>query len=173
VTAGVGNWIADEVLYQAKLDPQRKTHSLSQAEVETLFEQLKYVIQTGVEKRANSDEFPEHWLFHHRWDLRASKKKKIRDSNGEEIVFKTVGGRTTAMLKSVVQSKTSKPRKTKKDQAKPEIVEKEDNNRKRKRETSQAKTSKKRKPTLQAEEFPELSLSVRRSERLAKRKNSN
>src|SRR5215471_17820454 len=31
--AGVGNWIADEVLYQARLDPRRRASSLSDAEI--------------------------------------------------------------------------------------------------------------------------------------------
>ena len=31
--AGVGNWIADEVLYQARLDPSRRADELTRAEV--------------------------------------------------------------------------------------------------------------------------------------------
>src|SRR5207249_2635972 len=31
--AGVGNWIADEVLYQARLDPRRRANSLTDAEI--------------------------------------------------------------------------------------------------------------------------------------------
>src|SRR5207244_4026366 len=34
--AGVGNWIADEVLYQARIDPRRRAHTLSEAEVQRL-----------------------------------------------------------------------------------------------------------------------------------------
>ena len=34
--AGVGNWIADEVLYQAKLDPRRSAAELSSAEIRRL-----------------------------------------------------------------------------------------------------------------------------------------
>ena len=32
-SAGVGNWIADEVLYQARIDPRRRTNALTRAEI--------------------------------------------------------------------------------------------------------------------------------------------
>jgi formamidopyrimidine-DNA glycosylase len=57
-----------------------------------------------VEVLADSDKFPEHWLFKHRW----SKGKKNKSStlpNGEKITFLTVGGRTSAVVPSV-QKKT-------------------------------------------------------------------
>ena len=53
---------------------------------------------------ADSEKFPEHWLFKHRW----GKGKKNQPSvlpNGEKIVFLTVGGRTSAVVPSV-QKKT-------------------------------------------------------------------
>lgn len=52
----------------------------------------------------DSQEFPEHWLFKHRW----GKGKKNQPSvlpNGEKIIFLTVGGRTSAVVPSV-QKKT-------------------------------------------------------------------
>lgn len=53
---------------------------------------------------ADSEKFPEHWLFKHRW----GKGKKNHSSvlpNGEKITFLTVGGRTSAVVPSV-QKKT-------------------------------------------------------------------
>lgn len=53
---------------------------------------------------ADSEKFPEHWLFKHRW----GKGKKNQPSvlpNGEKIIFLTVGGRTSAVVPSV-QKKT-------------------------------------------------------------------
>lgn len=53
---------------------------------------------------ADSDKFPEDWLFKHRW----GKGKKNTPSvlpNGERITFLTVGGRTSAVVPSV-QKKT-------------------------------------------------------------------
>lgn len=53
---------------------------------------------------ADSEQFPEEWLFKHRW----GKGKKNQASvlpNGNKIVFLTVGGRTSAVVPSV-QRKT-------------------------------------------------------------------
>jgi formamidopyrimidine-DNA glycosylase len=57
-----------------------------------------------VELLADSDKFPEDWLFKHRW----SKGKKNQSSalpNGNKIVFLKVGGRTSAVVPAV-QKKT-------------------------------------------------------------------
>jgi len=57
-----------------------------------------------VDLLADSDQFPEDWLFKHRW----SKGKKNQSSalpNGNKIVFITVGGRTSAVVPAV-QKKT-------------------------------------------------------------------
>lgn len=42
--------------------------------------------------------FPPSWLVHFRWGK--GKKEKQRDGDGEPIEFSTVGGRTTAIVKS-------------------------------------------------------------------------
>ena len=46
--AGVGNWIADEVLYQAKLDPRRRANSLSVEEAKRVRGKLKSIIEKAV-----------------------------------------------------------------------------------------------------------------------------
>lgn len=53
---------------------------------------------------ADSEKFPEHWLFKHRWG-RGKKNQPSVLPNGEKIVFLTVGGRTSAVVPSV-QKKT-------------------------------------------------------------------
>jgi formamidopyrimidine-DNA glycosylase len=53
---------------------------------------------------AESEKFPEHWLFKHRWG-KGKKNKPSALPNGEKIVFLTVGGRTSAVVPSV-QKKT-------------------------------------------------------------------
>lgn len=65
---------------------------------------MNYVCTTSVDVLADSDKFPEHWLFKHRW----SKGKKNQASalpNGDKIVFLTVGGRSSAVVPAV-QKKT-------------------------------------------------------------------
>jgi len=92
--AGVGNWIADEVLYQAGVDPRRPASSLREDEVRRLREALARVVRRAVDDGADDARFPRTWLFHRRW----GKKKDARTARGERIVHITVGGRTTAFV---------------------------------------------------------------------------
>ena len=88
-SAGVGNWVADEVLYQAKLYPEVKANSLTDDEIQRLHEAIKQVPAAAVEAEADSEKFPPDWLFHVRWDG----KKKNPKINGNAVEFLKVGGR--------------------------------------------------------------------------------
>jgi formamidopyrimidine-DNA glycosylase len=92
--AGVGNWIADEVLYQAGLDPRRKVGTLDEADVRRLRSKLRHVISRAVKVDARKDAFPRTWLFHHRW----GKDADAVTARGERIRHDTVAGRTTAWV---------------------------------------------------------------------------
>ncbi|MEM6930161.1 MAG: DNA-formamidopyrimidine glycosylase family protein [Myxococcota bacterium] len=96
-SAGVGNWIADEVLYQARIDPQRRAGTLSEQEVETLRKTIRRVVLTAVKADARKDRFPKGWLFHRRW----GKKEDATTADGEPIAFVEIGGRTTAWVPGV------------------------------------------------------------------------
>lgn len=89
-SAGVGNWLADEVLYQAHISPLRPAHQLSEADVRRLRAALKSVVKRAVAVDADSDRFPRSWLFHYRWDHRIG-----TTARGERLVRQKVGGRTT------------------------------------------------------------------------------
>lgn len=94
--AGVGNWIADEVLYQAGIDPQRRGTSLDDAEAGRIHAKLRDVIRRACDVDADKDRLPKSWLFHHRWG-------KVADavtSRGETIEHLTIAGRTTAWVPS-------------------------------------------------------------------------
>ena len=95
--AGVGNWIADEVLYQARLDPRRRGNELSVAEVRRLRSKLRHVIRFAVEVDADKARFPRSWLFHHRW----GKDEDARTARGERVEFLKLAGRTTAWVPEV------------------------------------------------------------------------
>src|SRR5215468_2381753 len=97
-SAGVGNWIADEVLYQARIDPRRRTHMLTRAEIGRIRSKLRSIISTAVRAGADSDRFPPKWLFHTRWSKRLQRPVTPR---GERIRYLTVGGRTTAWVAEV------------------------------------------------------------------------
>ncbi|MEM8738580.1 MAG: DNA-formamidopyrimidine glycosylase family protein [Planctomycetota bacterium] len=95
--AGIGNWIADEVAYQAKIAPQRWADELSAAEVKTLRRKVKHVLDKACAWEADYRRFPQTWLFHHRW----GKNEDALTGRGEEIAFDVVGGRTTAWVPKV------------------------------------------------------------------------
>jgi formamidopyrimidine-DNA glycosylase len=94
VFAGVGNWVADEVLFQAGLRPQRPASGLSLAQVSALRSALVRVVRKAVDVGADDERFPATWLFHHRWGRNAT----ARTSGGDRIVHETIGGRTTAWV---------------------------------------------------------------------------
>jgi len=98
--AGVGNWIADEVCYQARIDPRRPANSLSFAEVKRVRARLGAIIRKAVEVDADKARFPRTWLFHRRW----GKEKDARTVRGDRIEHLTVAGRTTAWVPAVQSS---------------------------------------------------------------------
>ena len=94
--AGIGNWIADEVLYQARISPFRPVPSLNTAEIGRLRSKIRFVIERAVLVDARSELFPRTWLFHVRW----GKDPAARVRSGG-LAFGVVGGRTTAWVPSV------------------------------------------------------------------------
>ena len=95
--AGVGNWIADEVLYQARIDPRRRARDLDESEAKRLRTVLRRVVRAAVAVDAESDRYPARWLFHRRWGRRA----EASTAKGEAIEHIEIGGRTTAWVPSV------------------------------------------------------------------------
>jgi formamidopyrimidine-DNA glycosylase len=94
--AGVGNWIADEVLYQARVPPRRPVRQLSDAELDRLRARLRAVVRLAVRVGSDSDRFPRTWLFHRRWDRRPGITRR-----GDPIRRETIAGRTTAWVPAV------------------------------------------------------------------------
>jgi formamidopyrimidine-DNA glycosylase len=90
--AGVGNWVADEVLYQARLAPRRLPRSLSASEAARLRVALHRVLATAVRAGADSDRYPRGWLFHRRWD------RGTVTHRGEPIRHERIAGRTAAWV---------------------------------------------------------------------------
>ncbi len=69
LTAGLGNWIVDEVLFQAKVHPERTGNGLSAAEVKRLHAAIQLVLTTAIAQEATYRNFPAGFLIHAReWD---------------------------------------------------------------------------------------------------------
>ncbi|KAI9110276.1 hypothetical protein K1719_018718 [Acacia pycnantha] len=91
--SGIGNWVADEVLYQARIHPRQVASSLSKENCSTLCKCIKEVIEKAVEVGADSSQYPAGWIFHSR-----EKKPGKAFVDGKKIDFITAGGRTTAFV---------------------------------------------------------------------------
>lgn len=110
--SGIGNWVADEVLYQARIHPRQIASSLSGESCSTLYKCIKEVVEKAVEVGADSSQYPTNWIFHSR-----EKKPGKAFVDGKTIDFITAGGRTTAYVPelqklsgSQVLKETGKPR---------------------------------------------------------------
>ena len=66
VAAGIGNWMADEILYQAKIHPESKVQNLAETDIETIFKAMKNVMEVAIENDAHYDDFPDDFLIHFR-----------------------------------------------------------------------------------------------------------
>jgi len=96
---GVGNWMADEILWRAAIHPKRAAGSLTPVEIRTLHRECRHVCKLALEKIAGkggklppelNKYIPKSWLFCHRWESGGrcpiTKKPLVREE---------VGGRTT------------------------------------------------------------------------------
>jgi formamidopyrimidine-DNA glycosylase len=92
--AGIGNWSADEVLYQSRIAPKRRADSLAPAEVTALRRAIRSVLAHAVKVGAEHQRFPKSWLFEHRW----GGARGAAQVAGQAIVREEVGGRTTAWV---------------------------------------------------------------------------
>jgi formamidopyrimidine-DNA glycosylase len=94
--SGVGNWVADEVLYQCELHPDQ-TH-LTREEATILWHTLQSILTVAVHALTiDNTHYPENWLFGYRW----TKKKVTRDAIGRNVTFLKSGGRTSAIVPSI------------------------------------------------------------------------
>ncbi|MBL9215480.1 MAG: Fpg/Nei family DNA glycosylase [Opitutaceae bacterium] len=96
---GIGNWMADEVLWRAGLHPRRAAGGLTPAEVRRLHRACRTVCRqalaviAGAGGRLPPDlnaHIPRSWLFWHRWEDGGRCPR-----TGVPLVRETIGGRTT------------------------------------------------------------------------------
>ena len=96
---GIGNWMADEILWRAAIHPKRLAGSLSAVEVRALWRECQRVCQLALDaiagrgKRLPRDlnvNIPNSWLFRHRWQ-----KGGHCPLTGKPLAHGVVGGRTT------------------------------------------------------------------------------
>ncbi|MGI4832509.1 MAG: DNA-formamidopyrimidine glycosylase [Janthinobacterium lividum] len=73
LTAGLGNWIVDEVLFQAKIHPERLGNTITELESTALHAAIQLVLTTAIRHEATYRHFPQSFLIHAReWDESAT-----------------------------------------------------------------------------------------------------
>lgn len=92
--AGIGNWLADEILFQARLSPHHLASRLTPAQVRALHRATLAVVKKAAAVDADYERFPKTWLFHERW----GKKANAKTAKGLAIRHEEIGGRTTAWV---------------------------------------------------------------------------
>ena len=90
--SGIGNWMADEILWRAKILPSRRAARLNEKQRVALLRETKFVVRKSLETlgRDYSDP-PRGWLIHQRW-----KSDGICPRHRTPLRRATIGGRTTA-----------------------------------------------------------------------------
>jgi len=147
-------------LYHAKIHPEQYSNTLSDDQIKELHTSIHYVCSTSIDVLADSEKFPEHWLFKHRW----GKGKKNQTSalpNGDKITFLTVGGRTSAVVPAV-QKKTGPVAKEIEDDAngasskrKRDVKQEEDSDAEEKTESKSRGSKRQSNPAVKKEEDEE------------------
>lgn len=96
---GVGNWMADEILWRAAIHPRRSAGSLTPAETRMLWRECRRVCRLALATIAGRGEnlphdlnvnIPETWLFRHRWRAGGRCPR-----SGVPLRREVIGGRTT------------------------------------------------------------------------------
>ena len=88
---GIGNWMADEILWRAAIHPRQPAGSLDAARRATLYREIRWVCREAL--RIIGKDFsdpPDSWLFNHRWQKGGSCPR-----TGAKLQHATIGGRTT------------------------------------------------------------------------------
>ena len=89
---GVGNWMADEALWQARLHPRIAAGALDEAAERTLWRVLRSVCRIALKTiGVDWSDPPADWLIHQRW-----KQTGRCPTHATRLKHATVGGRTTA-----------------------------------------------------------------------------
>jgi len=96
---GLGNWMADEILWRAGIHPAQPAGTLPPTETKTLYREIRTVCRNALKRIAGEGDslphdlnvgIPNSWLFNHRWrDGGICPRTKITLERAD------IGGRTT------------------------------------------------------------------------------
>src|SRR5437588_3731473 len=89
---GIGNWMADEILWRANVLPSKRIRKLTARDRATLFRTTKFVVRRSLETLGKDfSDPPRNWLIHQKW-----KRNGICPIHRTPLRHAMIGGRTTA-----------------------------------------------------------------------------
>jgi len=89
--AGIGNWMADEILWRAGVLPGKRTFRLTTSERAAIFRAAKFVVRTALATTGHDfSEPPPNWLIHQKW-----KRNAICPKHRTPLRHAVIGGRST------------------------------------------------------------------------------
>ena len=89
---GIGNWMADEILWRAKMLPSKRIRKLTSRDRAALYRATKFVVRRSLETLGKDfSDPPRSWLIHQKW-----KRNGICPIHRTPLRHATVAGRTTA-----------------------------------------------------------------------------
>ena len=86
--AGIGNIFSDEITYQAGVRPDRKTGTLSEADLRRCYDKMKWVLRRAIELDADLDGHADEFLIPNRV------RNGTCPGTDEKLVKKTIAGRS-------------------------------------------------------------------------------
>jgi formamidopyrimidine-DNA glycosylase len=89
---GVGNWMADEIMWQIKMHPATRAGDLSASQQSDLWRTSRAICRTALKTiGVEWGDPPKNWLIHHRWEKRGQCPR-----DGTLLEHGTIAGRSTA-----------------------------------------------------------------------------
>jgi formamidopyrimidine-DNA glycosylase len=89
---GIGNWMADEILWRAKILPARPAGKVNDEKRAALLRETKFVVKKSLQTLGlDYSDPPRTWLIHQRW-----KSTGVCPIHRTPLKRATIGGRTTA-----------------------------------------------------------------------------
>ena len=88
---GIGNWMADEILWRAEIHPKQAAGTLDAGMTNRLYREIRWVCREAMRIIGKKwGDPPKSWLFPHRWEKGGTCPK-----TGAKLQHATIGGRTT------------------------------------------------------------------------------
>lgn len=88
---GIGNWMADEILWRARLHPATRAGAINSGQRAELYRRIREVCRDALEVIGTDwSTPPDDWLFNHRW-----KDGGMCPKTAAPLLREKIGGRTT------------------------------------------------------------------------------